>query len=180
MVDYQISEHFSLNDLTKTSQPFDNTTNVFAEQNLKSLAALLERIYSQIGPFVVTSGYRSSAVNDAVGGAEGSYHLQGMAADIKPLYESADSFFFKIVRSPIFSDVGELINEAAEQGVVHVSLPTAAKRSQAMYLMGGRSYRYTEDQLNAPTPQGGQLPMATIFTVVGAILLALILRMGKK
>jgi uncharacterized protein YcbK (DUF882 family) len=34
------------------------------------------------GPIYVTSGYRCSAHNKAVGGAKASYHMKGMAADI--------------------------------------------------------------------------------------------------
>ncbi len=34
---------------------------------------------------VVNSGYRSEAVNQAVGGVPTSYHLKGLAADIRPI-----------------------------------------------------------------------------------------------
>lgn len=33
-------------------------------------------------PIIITSGYRCTALNKAVGGVENSYHLQGLAADI--------------------------------------------------------------------------------------------------
>lgn len=36
------------------------------------------------GPIIVTSGYRSQALNKAVGGSKSSAHLTGMAADIHP------------------------------------------------------------------------------------------------
>lgn len=35
------------------------------------------------GPIVVTSGYRCPQHNAAIGGARDSYHVKGMAADIK-------------------------------------------------------------------------------------------------
>ena len=35
-------------------------------------------------PLIVTSGYRPSAVNRAVGGASHSQHIQGLAIDFKP------------------------------------------------------------------------------------------------
>ena len=34
-------------------------------------------------PIIINSGYRSEAVNKAVGGAKGSNHLTGCAADIR-------------------------------------------------------------------------------------------------
>ncbi|MFA6448274.1 MAG: D-Ala-D-Ala carboxypeptidase family metallohydrolase [bacterium] len=48
------------------------------------LIALLEKIRASLGgKVVVTSGYRCRKHNRKVGGAEGSYHCRGMAADIK-------------------------------------------------------------------------------------------------
>lgn len=46
------------------------------------LLAMLEAIRCQFGPVSVTSGYRSPAYNQAVGGAANSLHLTGQAADI--------------------------------------------------------------------------------------------------
>ena len=34
-------------------------------------------------PIIINSGYRSEAVNKAIGGAKGSNHLTGCAADIR-------------------------------------------------------------------------------------------------
>lgn len=36
------------------------------------------------GPIIVNSGYRSPEHNKAVGGVPDSYHVQGLAADIRP------------------------------------------------------------------------------------------------
>lgn len=47
---------------------------VMALQRLRDLAGV---------PIVITSGYRCPDHNKAVGGARGSYHLRGMAADIR-------------------------------------------------------------------------------------------------
>lgn len=46
------------------------------------VTAVLQPARSALGPMQVTSGYRSSALNKAVGGARNSHHVRGMAADI--------------------------------------------------------------------------------------------------
>lgn len=49
------------------------------------LVAVLERIRSLTGePLRVVSGYRCSVHNERVGGATGSQHVRGTAADIAP------------------------------------------------------------------------------------------------
>ena len=52
--------------------------------NLKRLAEALERVRTQLDgrQIIITSGWRSRRVNDLVGGANASFHLSGMAADI--------------------------------------------------------------------------------------------------
>lgn len=53
-------------------------------ENLKALAMeILQPLRDYLGkPVVISSGYRSSEVNKAVGGVKGSQHLRGEAADI--------------------------------------------------------------------------------------------------
>ncbi|MGD9552230.1 MAG: YcbK family protein [Candidatus Caldatribacteriota bacterium] len=49
------------------------------------LVDMLEILRKRVGgkPIMVTSGYRCEQYNNKVGGVPGSYHLLGMAADIK-------------------------------------------------------------------------------------------------
>lgn len=48
------------------------------------LIEMLERVRAHFDcPVVITSGYRSPDYNRRVGGAKNSYHVKGMAADIK-------------------------------------------------------------------------------------------------
>lgn len=145
----QLSKYFTLEELTTTSHAVDNTPDVMAEDSLRRLAVLLDMIYDQIGPFRITSGYRSPALNEEIGGATNSYHMRGLAADILPYNDTPYNFFLKIVQSPLLSSIGELINEADEKGVVHVSLPTAEKQSVVMYLQGGSYLRYSPSDIAA-------------------------------
>src|SRR5574344_896818 len=81
----KISKHFSLEELCRTSQPYENIPNTqqvinlcFGVHNiLEPLRNLLEK------PIIINSGFRSKKVNEAVGGVSNSQHLQGLAADIR-------------------------------------------------------------------------------------------------
>ena len=81
-----LSPHFSLKELTYTDhREYDNTPPTAALANLYRLAALLEQVKVVLGgkPVMVNSGYRSKAVNDAVGSRDSSQHRTGCAADIR-------------------------------------------------------------------------------------------------
>lgn len=84
----KLSPHFSLAELTTSAMAvrkgLDNTPSAEKISNLTRLCTeLLEPIRSITNlPITVTSGYRSAAVNAAVGGAVQSAHLSGFAADI--------------------------------------------------------------------------------------------------
>ena len=80
----KLSEHFTLGELTKTSaKGLDNTPPHAAVLNLKNLCEnWLEPLRQAQGPIIINSGYRSEAVNRAIGGVKGSNHLTGCAVDI--------------------------------------------------------------------------------------------------
>lgn len=88
-----LSEHFTLGEMCKTSaktQDGNIPSHVHIE-NLKRLCGWLEMLRSEWNkrygegndPIMINSGYRSPAVNKAVGGVPTSNHLTGCAADIK-------------------------------------------------------------------------------------------------
>lgn len=84
----RLSEHFTLEELTfseyATRQGLDNNPDAevvanlvkLVEHSLEPLRMLLDRA------IVVSSGYRSVAVNAAIGGSSTSQHCLGQAADI--------------------------------------------------------------------------------------------------
>ena len=91
--DAKLSQHFTLGELCKTSaktQDGNIPSHVHIE-NLKRLCGWLEMLRDEWNkrygegddPIVINSGYRSEAVNKAVGGVKGSNHLTGCAADIR-------------------------------------------------------------------------------------------------
>ena len=79
----KLSEHFSLRELTKTNTGIDNVPDEEQVNNLKRVCQWLERLRSKRNePIIINSGYRSSQVNKAMGGAPNSNHLTGCAVDI--------------------------------------------------------------------------------------------------
>ena len=101
----KLSEHFTLAELCKTSVKTKdgNIPSHVAIDNLKRLCGWLEMLRDEYNkryslpltpsqergnyeqPIVINSGYRSPAVNKAVGGVATSNHLTGCAVDIRVL-----------------------------------------------------------------------------------------------
>lgn len=77
-----LSPHFTLAELTRTSSGQPNVPNAAETKALVALATLLlEPIRAKFGPVSIHSGYRSKAVNEAIGGSKSSQHMKGEAAD---------------------------------------------------------------------------------------------------
>lgn len=86
----KLSKNFSVAELSKseaaTRQGLDNTPSMAVIDNLQQLTDnILQPIRDNFGPVVVTSGYRSPAVNKAIGGSTTSDHCKGFAADFEVL-----------------------------------------------------------------------------------------------
>ena len=82
-------KHFSIRELTASAvarrRGYDNTPPEDVRRNLVALTDnVLDPLREAYGkPIFVTSGYRCPRLNKAVGGAKGSQHLTGQAADIR-------------------------------------------------------------------------------------------------
>ena len=77
--------HFTFTEMTKTDSGLDNKPNdMNVIRNLVRLSEFLQIIRNELQlPIIVNSGYRSKEVNESVGGVLSSYHVKGLAADIK-------------------------------------------------------------------------------------------------
>ena len=77
--------HFTFKELIKTDTGLDNLPNdMNVIKNLVRLSEFLQTIRNELQlPIIVNSGYRSKEVNESVGGVSSSYHVKGLAADIK-------------------------------------------------------------------------------------------------
>lgn len=85
----RLTEHFKLSEFTNsstaTARGIDNTPNEQQIANLKRICEeILEPLRAFAGqPIIIGSGYRSPALNKAVGGVKNSQHMTGEAADIR-------------------------------------------------------------------------------------------------
>jgi putative chitinase len=140
----QLSEHFTLDELTHTDhRELDNTPNDAEKNNLKRLADFLEQVKTVLGgkPVMVNSAFRSKAVNDAVGSKDTSQHRVGCAADIRVPSMTPD----EVVKAVIASGIGydQIIREFDRW--THISVPNQPNgipRKQALIIdkAGTRPY----------------------------------------
>lgn len=136
-----LSEHFTIAEMTISEtaarQGIDNTPSLAVIDNLKLTAATLEQIRTLVGkPVIVTSGYRSPAVNKAVGGASNSAHVLGLAADINVPGYTPKALANLIKDSGIQFD--QLILEFDRW--VHVGLAAGKLRNQLLTIRTGTGY----------------------------------------
>jgi putative chitinase len=87
--DMQLSEHFKLNEFTKSEtairKRIDNTPGPAHASNLQKVCEkILEPVRRHYGkPVRINSGYRGPALNAAVGGSSKSQHCNGEAVDFE-------------------------------------------------------------------------------------------------
>jgi hypothetical protein len=124
-----LSKHFSLAELTRTSAPYENYPQVRERIALKQLVdnvlQPLRELYAK--PITITSGFRSPVVNKHVGGAVGSQHLRGEAADITGGSREANKILFDLIRANYIVD--QCIDEY-DYKWIHVSYKTQGNRNE--------------------------------------------------
>ena len=131
-----LSKHFSYSELTKTSTGLRNVPNDSQLANLYLLALSLESIRAAVGnrPIVVTSAFRSPAVNRQSGGVPNSAHLSGLAADI---YCPGISSLQLIAAAK--SSLWRFDQLILEGDIVHVGLAIQPKtHAKQVSILGGR------------------------------------------
>lgn len=149
----QLSQHFSLDEMIVSQEAsrrgIDNTpmANIISAlrytcQRLEAVRTLLDR------PLIVSSGYRCSALNAALGGVSTSAHVQGWAVDfIAPAFGNPIDVCLKIAEIPTIG-FDQLINEGAHGaslGWIHLSFAPTFRRMclTAQFASDGKA-RYSD------------------------------------
>jgi len=140
----KLSKNFTLDELIVTSTSGSNIPpGIHKEKLLYTANYLLQPIRDKWGPVVVNSGYRSQAVNTAIGGSSTSQHCKGEAADIRTPTADLWEVYLWILDNLSF---GQCIYE--EKGVakwIHISLPRVDKpNQQALLFKDGKYTNYKE------------------------------------
>ena len=133
MNDY-LSEHFSLPEFvvsqTAIRKGIDNTPPSEAIINLQQLCIhVLEPIRESLGVVHISSGYRCPELNEAIGGAKTSQHVEGKASDIVVNDIPVDVVFDYIKRSNI--DFDQMINEF-DGAWLHISYNSGKNRRECL------------------------------------------------
>lgn len=133
-----MAKYFTLEELCKTSTGLNNTPNDEEKEHLEELMDVLDGVREAwtekcrinnwgSAAIDVNSGFRSDAVNKAVGGSKTSEHRLGWAADIEPRNQRNLEFWNFIVDYIKTNNIGfsQLINEKPRAGIpswIHLSI----------------------------------------------------------
>ena len=129
-------------------------SNKPTEVHLANLSFLINNIIQplrdKIGPIRVTSGYRSPALNRAIGGSSRSQHSKGMAADIQ--FVRDNEMDNKVIFDTVLEmelDFDQMINEF-DYKWIHISYNKKKNRKQVLeaYKDGNNKTKYKEVQTN--------------------------------
>lgn len=123
------------------SKKINNEPSANVIANLWQLiTSCLQPIRDRYGkPIVVSSGYRCSALNKAVGGAKTSQHVTGEAADIIGNNNSREQLRAILLAALAVADYDQLIVERRESGQkwIHIShKANGIQRHETLYYNG--------------------------------------------
>ena len=146
-------KHFSIRELSRSEtasrKGINNTPN---SAIVGALTALIDNVLDPLrekwgAPIIVTSGYRCPALNRAIGGASGSQHTKGEAADIRTLSDSREDNM-KLLKCLLDSGIefdqviAENVDGAGRPDWIHVSFTRSRanrKKRTTMKKIAGRT-----------------------------------------
>lgn len=128
----QLSSNFKLLEFVLSEaaerKGIDNTPPDEIIARLQTLCqAILEPARQQLGPLHINSGYRSPALNAAIGGSSSSAHMIGYAADVVPLAATKLEFAKWVKENCTFDQIILEYGTIAEPAWIHVSCDPRAR-----------------------------------------------------
>ena len=137
-------KYFTIQELCKsetaTKRGIENKPGLMEQANMINLVEhILDPLREAYGkPIMVNSGYRSAALNKAIGGAISSQHMKGQAADITAGSRKENQKLFDLVVK-LGLPYDQLIFEKGDKREgpdwVHVSCDPDRTRKQILYLI---------------------------------------------
>lgn len=133
-----MGKYFAISELcastTATAKEIDNTPNAEQTANMETLISkLLDPLREKWGaPITVNSGFRSTALNSAVGGVATSQHTQGRAADLNAGSKANNEQLYNLLLSS-----GLEFDQAIDESNftwLHVSYNEGSNRNMAFKL----------------------------------------------
>jgi hypothetical protein len=134
----KISEHLDLSEVMRSDMAKrKGISNQPTPEHLENFKKLAENVFEPIRkkfnqPIIISSGYRSKALNDAIGGSSTSQHCKGEAIDIDmdgTIGQVTNKMIFEYIKSSVNFD--QLIWEFGNNDNpdwVHVSYSSTGKQ----------------------------------------------------
>ena len=133
----RLSKNFTLSEITKSNTAkrlgIENAPNQKHLNNMQILIRdLIQPMRDALGPIRVSSGYRSPALNRAIGGSNKSQHCKGQAVDIQ-FFKKGEmcnkEIYDWVLKEGIEFD--QMINEF-DYAWIHISLKDKGNRKQVL------------------------------------------------
>jgi zinc D-Ala-D-Ala carboxypeptidase len=139
-----LTENFQLFEFTRSATAtrlgIDNTPNDVEIGRLRSLCEqILQPARNALGALKITSGFRSQALNKAVGGAPNSDHRLGYAADVIPVNVGSVALARWIQNNVEFDQVILEFGTPSNPEWIHIS-NASRRRGEVLRTLDGINY----------------------------------------
>lgn len=129
----KLSKNFSLNEMLITST---GIANIPTEKEINNMKLLVDNVLQPLRdhmnrPVIISSGFRSKTVNDAVGGSKTSGHMLGTSADITMGTKTLNRLIYNYIRDNC--EFRQLINEY-DYSWIHVEYREGDNKKQELVI----------------------------------------------